>query len=71
MGFCSVEVAPSPKSQIQEAGSPVEVSVNVTPSGTVPLRGLAWNPAMGGPRTRICIVFVERSVPLETVRLTV
>jgi hypothetical protein len=39
IGFCSVDVAPSPKSHFQEEGSPVERSVNVTFRGAHPDKG--------------------------------
>ena len=48
-GFWRVESGePSPKSQLQPVGLPVEVSVNETVSGTVPLVGLALKEATGG-----------------------
>ena len=47
LGFCSVEVLPSPKVHDQEAGAPVEVSVKLTDSGDTPVVGLAVNAATG------------------------
>jgi hypothetical protein len=43
-----VEVVPSPKSQVQEVGLPVEVSVNWTFRGDLPLVGLPLKEAVGG-----------------------
>ena len=36
VGFCSEEVLPSPKSQVQLVGVPVEVSVKLTTRGALP-----------------------------------
>jgi hypothetical protein len=47
-GFCSVEEAPSPKSQRQEVGDPVEVSVKWTSSGADPSQGSAVKEATSG-----------------------
>ena len=48
LGFWAVEGAePSPKFQLQAVGDPLEVSVNATVSGAVPLVGLAPKEATG------------------------
>ena len=46
-GFCTVEVDPSPKFHAHDVGDPVEVSVNDTANGAVPLVGDAVNDAVG------------------------
>ena len=47
-GFCSVDRGdPSPKSHDQDAGSPVDVSVNATTSGRYPVVGLLVKLATG------------------------
>jgi hypothetical protein len=46
-GFWSADVPPSPKSQAQEAGAPVEVSVKFTGSGAVPVVGEAVKDVTG------------------------
>ena len=47
VGCFSVEVVPSPKSQLQDVGFPVEVSMNWTVSVTFPLVGLPLKEALG------------------------
>ena len=44
-------MVPSPKSQIQEVGDPVLLSVNVTANGAFPDMGDAENAATGGVRS--------------------
>ena len=39
---------PSPKSQVQVVGTPVEVSLTDTVTGTIPLVGVAPKDAVGG-----------------------
>jgi hypothetical protein len=46
-GFCSVDVAPSPKAHDHDVGPPVDVSVNRTARGAVPLVGVAAKLAVG------------------------
>ncbi|KAF5039453.1 hypothetical protein DSECCO2_543750 [anaerobic digester metagenome] len=46
-GFRSAETPPSPKLQDQEAGAPVEASVNLTANGATPVVALAVNAATG------------------------
>jgi hypothetical protein len=48
LGFCTAEVAPSPKLHDQAVGLPEDVSVKVTVSGAVPLVGEALKLAAGG-----------------------
>jgi hypothetical protein len=43
-----VEVVPSPKSQVQDVGLPVELSVNWTFRGDLPLSGVPLKEAVGG-----------------------
>jgi hypothetical protein len=52
-GFSLVEVLPSPKSQLQEVGEPVDVSVKVTASGAVPDFGVPVKFAVSGSVTVI------------------
>ena len=47
LGFCRADVPPSPKSQAQVAGVPVEASVNWTASGPSPVSGVPLNAAVG------------------------
>jgi len=46
-GCFSVEVVPSPNSQVQEVGLPVEVSINWTFRVAFPLVGLPLKEALG------------------------
>jgi hypothetical protein len=48
MGFSRFELEPSPKSQNQNTGDPVDVSENRTVRGAVPDTGFGVNPATGG-----------------------
>ena len=57
LGFCCVDVVPSPKFQFQVVGEPVEVSTNWTCNGAGPLVGDAMNAAVNPtgcdpPKTR-------------------
>jgi hypothetical protein len=56
-----LDVALSPKLHCHVSIAPVDVSVNVTPSGATPVVGLAANDATAGALTTICWLFV--SVP--------
>jgi len=47
-GFCSVELAPSPKSHAHDVGSLAEISVNWTVRFVVPEVGVAVKSAFGG-----------------------
>ena len=47
LGLCSVDVLPSPKSQLHEVISPVEASVNAVVTGAVPLKGVPEKSAAG------------------------
>ena len=65
-------VPPSPKSQDQPVTPPVELSVNKTERGTVPLTGDAVKFATGlGGLTVIVVSFEDDPAELETVRITV
>jgi hypothetical protein len=46
LGFSAVEVDPSSKSQLQEVGTPVDVSVNCTAWPTTGVAGLKVNEAL-------------------------
>ncbi len=76
-GVCEVEVWPSPNVQAQLVGVPVEVSVNVTLSGTEPVVGDAPNEATGRPGVGAAVATVMLRVAvlvppeLETVRVIV
>ena len=48
LGFCAVDVPPSPKLHDQDVGLPDEVSVKATASGAGPLVGDAVKLATGG-----------------------
>ena len=48
LGFCEVEVDPSPKSHARFVGELVEVSLKLTLSGALPEVGLAVKEAFGG-----------------------
>jgi len=48
LGFCSVDVPPSPKFHCQEVGFEVEVSVNFIVNGARPLVTTLVNEATGG-----------------------
>jgi hypothetical protein len=46
VGFCSVDVPPSPNSQYHDVGEPEDTSVNWTVSGPTPVDGEALKPAL-------------------------
>ncbi len=75
IGFLTVEVVLSPKSQDQEVGLLVLLSVNVTVSGAFPLSGEAEKAGTGGFKafTTIKLDFVAVLLPAAflTVNLTV
>ena len=75
VGFLTVEVLLSPKSQDQEVGLLVLLSVNVTVSGAFPLSGETEKAGTGGFKafTTIKLDFVTVLLPAAflTVRLTV
>src|SRR3954468_24378544 len=76
LGDCAVDVVPSPKSHDHDVGAPVDVSVNWTASGAVPLVGVAEKLATGGPGagavTAIVVVAGADAPPaLEATRRTV
>ena len=48
VGAGRVEVAPSPKSQLQLVGEPVEASLKATVSGAAPDNGVPLKSAAGG-----------------------
>src|SRR5512142_198784 len=52
VGFCSVEIVPSPKSQVHRFGPPAEVSVNWTIELTAGLCDDTSNDAVGADRAR-------------------
>ena len=65
VGCFTVEVVPSPKSQDQDAGEPVEVSMNWTVRMTFPLVGFPLKEALGGAVDAglIVNVFAEEMPP--------
>ena len=75
IGFLTVEVLLSPKSQDQEVGLLVLLSVNVTVSGAFPLSGETEKAGTGGFKAfkTIKLDFVTLLLPAAflTVRLTV
>jgi len=60
IGLCSVDVSPSPKSQSQEVGVLVEVSVNCTTSGVVPLVTFALKFASGAAGVEAGVLHSQR-----------
>ena len=68
-------MVPSPKSHDHPVGDPVEVSVNFTSSGAVPVVGVAVKSATGegagSPATSTVRVTVAEPPAFVTVRLTV
>jgi hypothetical protein len=73
VAFRVVAVPPSPKSQYQDVGLLVELSVNVTVRGAVPEVGVPVNPATGtGPRVGVGVmgvvgpgVYAEGGIPQD------
>jgi len=56
---------PSPKSQDQEVGVPVEVSVKVVLTGTVPDTGVAVNEATGAAGVLVVVWQVPEPVSVQ------
>jgi hypothetical protein len=54
-----VEVVPSPKSQVQDVGLPVDVSVNWTFMGDLPFTGVPLKEAAGGGEDAVLMVKVS------------
>jgi Flp pilus assembly protein TadG len=71
LGFCEVEVAPSPKFQDQAVGVPVDVSVNWTACPATGEAGVNVNEAASAAATVTVRVVLADPVPLVTVSVTV
>src|SRR4051794_6723597 len=72
-GCCAVDVVPSPKSQAQLVGPPVEVSVKVTTKGAVPDVGVAVNRAVGagaGDTVMVCGLDTVEPTAFDVVSVT-
>jgi hypothetical protein len=64
VGCFTVEVVPSPKSQVQDVGLPVEVSMNWTVRMTFPLVGFPLKDALGvGVEAALMVKVFAREVP--------
>ena len=68
-GFCEVLVPPSPKSQAQLVGEPVEVSVNWTVSGAVPEVLSSVKEAVGALPAAVAVMTTLAVLVLEPVAL--
>jgi hypothetical protein len=71
LGFCAVEVVPSPKSQLQEVGVPADVSVNWMTCSAIGEVGLQVNDAARAGATTIVLVELFEPLLLVTVKETV
>jgi len=73
-GFCSSENVPSPKSQDQDVGLPVEVSVNCTVRGAEPAVGVPVKPGTSGGTVTVIypvlVIDLLADVVLSAVRVT-
>ena len=64
LGFCSVEVAPSPKVQLQPlVGPPLDRSLKATVNGWVPLVGVPLKSATGAAGSTVITMLLESDPP--------